>query len=37
MLDAGLFEWFPVSRALNAGDDGPEVATHIDPAMSQIA
>lgn len=30
MLDVDLFTWFPVSRALNAGADGPEVAMPIE-------
>jgi putative SOS response-associated peptidase YedK len=29
MLDAGLFGWYPVSRALNAGADGPEMGAPI--------
>ena len=30
MLDVDLFEWHPVSRALNTGADGPEVGQPID-------
>jgi len=31
MLDVSLFDWFPVSRALNTGADGPEMGEPIDP------
>jgi putative SOS response-associated peptidase YedK len=32
MLDVGLFDWFKVSRTLNAGADGPEVGVPVgDP------
>jgi len=30
MLDADLFEWFPVSRALNIGTDGPEMGQALE-------
>ena len=38
MLDVELFTWFPVSRALNTGGDGPEMGEPIDlpPAAEQI-
>jgi putative SOS response-associated peptidase YedK len=37
MLDVAHFTWFPVTRALNAGTDGPEVATRIDlPAGAEL-
>jgi putative SOS response-associated peptidase YedK len=29
MIDVDLFEWFPVSRALNTGADGPEMGLPI--------
>lgn len=33
MLDVGLFEWYKVSRALNTGADGPEMAMPIEVPM----
>ena len=30
MLDVELFEWFPVSRALNTGADGPEMGRRVE-------
>jgi len=36
MLDVELFAWFPVSRALNTGADGPEMGVPLDaPAPVQ--
>jgi putative SOS response-associated peptidase YedK len=39
MLDVALFDWFPVSRALNAGGDGPEMGEPIalEPSPQQTA
>ena len=35
MLDAELFEWYQVSRMLNVGGDGPEMAVRLEPTDAQ--
>ena len=36
MLNTDLFEWFPVTRALNTGGDGPEMGVPVELAVQPM-